>query len=304
MTFQDEDILAYDAATNHWALLFDGSAVGLSKVNLAAFDLLPDGTLLLTLSKKLSIPSLGEVTPSDVLRFVPTALGQNTAGRLEWYFDGSDVDLTTSSEYIDALALDGSGRLLISTAGAFKIGKTTLGDDEDLYAFTHTTLGANTVGTWSLFFDGSRVALTKGDEDVDAAWVAPQNGALYFSTKGKFAAAGTGSAASGDKNDLFRCIPLALGATTDCNFTTVFDGDAVGFAYDIDDLALVAANQLLPFTSGITAAAADDAIVQYAVVTTDVEAASTDPELTVVDQDQEDAETMPVQRVLLPIIVK
>lgn len=305
--FQDEDILAYDGAAGRWSLLFDGSDVGLEKVDVEAFDLLPDGTLLLVLSKNLTIPNLGAVTPSDILRFVPTALGQNTAGRLEWYFDGSDVDLTTSSEYIDALAIDGSGHLVISTAGAFKLGKTTLGDDEDLYLFTATTLGLNTTGTWSLLFDGSRVALTKGDEDIDAAWIDLQSGALYLSTKGKFTAAGTVNALSGDKNDLFRCTPLALGAATNCNFTLVFDGDAARFAYDIDDLALVAANRLLPFSRIATAdnSAVEEAVTQYEVIAPVPGAEEgADPELTELDQDQEEEAALPVQRVLLPIVIK
>jgi len=306
VAFQDEDILAYDAVAKRWSLLLDGSDVGLGNVDLEAFDLLPDGSFLLTLSKNLALPGLGTVTPSDILRFAPSALGQTSAGRFEWYFDGSDVDLTTTSEYIDALALDQNGHLLISTAGAFKVGNATLGDDEDLFTFTHSSLGANTAGVWALLFDGSRVALTTSNEDVDAAWVDPTNGDLYLSTKGNFAVVGTMNGLTGDKNDLLVCMPLGLAAATNCNFSFFLDGDMVRFPYDIDDLAIVPANRLLPFWTGVTDA--DDAVhddntavIQYPVVMTAATEVDVDPELTVVDQDAEEA---PVQRLLFPIIIK
>lgn len=306
ISFNDEDILAYNTATKGWTMIFDGSDVGLEKVDLEAFERLADGTFLLVLSKDLAIPGLGTVTPADILHFTPGTLGTNTTGSLAWYFDGSDVDLTVKNEYIDALALDPSGRLLVSTAGTMQIGSTTLGEDEDLFLFTHTKLGADTAGAWSLYFDGSRVAFTKSDEDLDAAWLDPRNGDLYLSTKGKFAAVGSANALSGDKNDLLICTPLALAAATDCRFTLFFSGSGAGFKYDIDDLSIVAANSLPLANAGAARAegSADNAVEtldQYPLVAPEAAEVADDPELTDVDQDEEAAL---IQRMLLPIIRK
>lgn len=306
ISFKDEDILSYNSATKGWAMVFDGSDVGLGNVDVEAFERLADGSFLLTLSKDLAIPGLGTVTPADILRFTPSTLGTNTTGSLAWYFDGSDVDLTTSSEYIDALAVDQNGRLLVSTAGTLKIGSVTLGEDEDLFLFTHTQLGVDTAGTWSLYLDGSRVALTSSDEDLDAAWPDPRNNDLYLSVKGKFTAAGSANALSGNKNDLFICTPLALAAATDCRFTLFFGGNGVGFKYDIDDLSIVTANTLLPFGAGIVAGAdvvdeTTEALNQYPLVAPALAEVNDDPELTAVDQDEEAA---PTQRILLPIILQ
>jgi hypothetical protein len=309
-SFKDEDILSYDPTTKRWAMLFDGSDVGLGNVDLTAFDFLSDGSLLLTVSKNIALPGLGTVMPADILRFTPTQLGPNTAGSFAWYFDGSDVELTSSSEEIDALALDQNGRLLISTTGTFKIGNTTLGEDEDLFLFAHTRLGADTAGAWSLYLDGSRLALTKSDEDLDAAWLDPRNGDLYLSTKGKFTATGSVNSLSGGKNDLFICTPLALAAATDCRFTLFLAGNSINFKYDIDDLSLVAANSLLLFNAIMTTNpdVVNDQVNdqletmnQYPVVADELIEVNDDPELTVVDQDEE---AVPVQRILLPIILK
>lgn len=298
LAFQDEDILAYDMAGKRWSLVFDGSDVGWAKVDLEAFDVLPDGSFLLTPSKKLVIPSLGEVLPSDILRFIPTTLGSTTTGVWEWYFDGSDVGLSSSSEYIDAIALDPSGRLLISSEGAFDAGGVK-GEDEDLFAFTKLTLGANTTGSWMLYVDGSRIALTKSSEDIDAGWVKP-NGDLYLSVKGKFAAVSGLSTLSGDQNDIFICKPLTISTATNCTFAPFFDGDPVRFTYNVDDVALVATNQLRPFTA-ISAAAAGTDLEQYAVGAAEQRGLTVDAELNEYDLDDDELLT---QKVFLPFIMQ
>lgn len=300
ISFKDEDILAYNLTTNSWALVFDGSDVGFGNVDLEAFDILADGSFLLTPSKKVTIPGLGEVTPSDIVRFVPTSLGATTAGTLQWYFDGSDVELSGDSEYLDAIAFAPDGRLLISTEGSFSAAGVK-GADEDLMAFTQSSLGATTAGSWALYFDGSRVSLTNSDEDVDAAWVDKANSQIYLSTKGNFTAVGSVNALSGTASDIFTCQPLGLGAATDCRFAAFFVGAAKGFNADVDDTALVAANQLLPFAS-IMAAGTDgaDEGEQFAVGAADPSTV-TDAELTAVDLDLD--ETLR-QRMFLPVVTK
>jgi lysophospholipase L1-like esterase len=117
VNFADEDILAYNMATGGWALYFDGSDVGLSSIDVTAFTLLDDGTLLLSLDAALDLPGAGRVEIADVVRFVPTALGDTTAGSFALYFDGSALGLPG----IDGLGLSSLGlsaALLTSEPGA------------------------------------------------------------------------------------------------------------------------------------------------------------------------------------------
>ena len=100
----------------------------------------------------------------DLLAFTPTSLGPTTAGTFALYFDGSDVGLGESPEDIDAVSVDSSGRLIISTADTFAVPGLS-GEDEDVFVFNPTQLGPTTAGTYSpaLFFDGSSVGLAAND---------------------------------------------------------------------------------------------------------------------------------------------
>lgn len=96
VTFADEDILAYNTASGAWSMVFDGSDVG-TKTDLDAFELQSDGSILMSFAaSSTNVPGLGAVDDSDIVRFIPTSLGSNTAGTFEWYFDGSDVEGRTS----------------------------------------------------------------------------------------------------------------------------------------------------------------------------------------------------------------
>jgi hypothetical protein len=234
VAFADEDILAYDTVTGAWSMYFDGSDVGLGgngSQDVDAFLLMPDGSILLSLAGNATIPNVGSVTASDIVRFIPTSLGTTTAGTYQWYFDGSDVGLTKSDENVDAIGMLSNGDLLLSTSGSFSVPGAS-GADEDLIRFTPTGLGVNTGGSWSLYFDGSDVGL--GDlstEDVTGAWVNGANGDLYLTAKGKFSVPGV----SGDGADIFICTPGTLGPNTSCTFSPFWDGSANGFGGQILD---------------------------------------------------------------------
>ena len=51
--------------------------------------------------------------------------------------------------------------------------------DEDVIAFTPTTTGANTAGTWAAYFDGSTVSGLAA-EDVNGFYDDPAGGDLYI----------------------------------------------------------------------------------------------------------------------------
>ena len=182
-TVQDEDVVAYNGSD--FDLVFDGSDVGLSGVDVDALSILDDGSLLLSFTAAASIGPLGTVDDSDIVRFIPTGLGDVTAGTFELYFDGSDVGLTRSGEDIDGLEFLPNGTLLISTTGSVSVPNAS-GSDEDLLAFTPSSLGSSTSGSWVRYFDGSDVGLSNSSsEDTNAAAVGPDD-KIYFSTLGDF----------------------------------------------------------------------------------------------------------------------
>ena len=147
------------------------------------------------------------------------------------YFDGSDVGLTTSGEYLDAVELLADGRLLVSTLAAVSV-PGVVGGGEDLLVFSPTALGAATTGTYAMYFDGSDVALTASTEKVDAAAVTAA-GHIDLSPAGSFSVPGV----SGAREDVFTCAPSSTGATTTCNWAPALtvDGSEWGLATgDVD----------------------------------------------------------------------
>ncbi len=240
----DEDIAQYDGATSTWSLYFDGSDVGLTAVAIDAFAVLPSGELLISIDSDSTVagltggPSGTAVDDSDIIKFTPTTLGATTAGSWSFYFDGSDVGLTTSNEDVDAIAILPSGAIGISTLGDPSVTGLTGLADEDVIGFTPSALGATTTGTWSYYFDGSDVGLsTNSSEDVDAFAVSSA-GVSTFSTVGAFSVTGV----SGLDEDAFKFTPTTTGTTTAGSFASYFVATARG----IPTSANINAIHLLP----------------------------------------------------------
>jgi len=82
--YQPGDILLFDPASAAWVMHFDASDLGLNN-NLAAFDVQPNGNLLLTFQNAQNIAGLGTISPNDIVQFTPTALGEQTAGTFAWW---------------------------------------------------------------------------------------------------------------------------------------------------------------------------------------------------------------------------
>jgi len=235
VAFADEDLLIKDMGSGAWSLFIDGSDIGLANTDIDALDLQADGSLLMSFDTAFTLSGFGAVDDSDILRFTPTSTGGATAGTWSWYFDGSDVGLSTSDEDVDAFALLPDGRLLISTLGSVSVTGAS-GADEDLLAFTPTALGSTTGGTWALYFDGSDVGLSStSNEDVNGVWV-DAAGKIYLTTLGSFGVTGV----SGDGSDLVTCTPGSLGSTTTCTWAMYWDGSANGFTgEDTDSLSVI-----------------------------------------------------------------
>lgn len=195
LPYSPGDILAYDSAADDWSIYFDASDVGTGKA-LNDFVLMDDGSILMVFKAQIKLRNasgaLLTYNPQDITRFVPTQIGDTTAGKFEFYFDGSDVGLTTTGERIDALAWrnDGPhGTLLLSTTAAAAVkrenGTTLKAADEDLLAFEITNPGEVTSGKWSLAFDGSTLA-GMAVENVTAAWFDSVSQNYYLTVMNNF----------------------------------------------------------------------------------------------------------------------
>ena len=234
VAFSDEDILAFDTETESWSMYIDGSDVGLSGSNsrdINAFTFLSDDSIVFSVIGATTIPDVGSVDDSDLIRFIPTSTGSNTTGSFELYTDGSDVDLTTNGEDVDGVYVQSNGNILFSTIGGHNVSGIG-GSDEDLKLFIPTSIGANTAGTWSVYFDGSDVGLGGvSSEDVYATWLDEANGDIYLSTRGSFSVTGL----TGDGADIFICTPSSIGSTTACSYSLYWDGSTFGYGGEILD---------------------------------------------------------------------
>jgi hypothetical protein len=228
-TVANEDIVAYDTGSGIWSMYFDGSDVGVGSFTIDAMAVLPGGDLLISFTSAGTVAGIA-ADDSDILRFTPASLGPNTAGTWSMYFDGSDVELTSSSEDVDAVDVLPDGTLIISTTGSPGVTGVSSPRDEDLLAFSPTSLGDLTAGTWSHYFDGSDVGLAdSSSEDVDAVSISPE-GFISLSTTGNFSVAGV----SGFDEDVFDFSPTTLGPTTAGSYSPFFIGIAEGVPSDAD----------------------------------------------------------------------
>ncbi|MBI3843264.1 MAG: PKD domain-containing protein [Planctomycetes bacterium] len=239
----NHDIVRYDPATQLYSMYFRGSDVGLALSRIDAFCRMPNGDLLLSFATTTTVPGLTggptglRVANADIVRFHPTSLGAVTAGTFAFYFDGSDVGLTTSTENVDAIALDSAGNLVLSITGAGAGTGQSAITGSDLVRFTATSLGAVTAGSFSMYFDASDVGLTTSTEIVDAAFIAT-DGRLYLSTTGNFAVTG----ATGGKSGILRFAPTNLGANTTGTFDLFVRSTDIG----IPSVANVSGFSILP----------------------------------------------------------
>ncbi len=183
-TVQDQDIVAYDAATNTWSLAVDGSAVGLlgGARDIDAFHRNADGSYLVSFTGFAVLPTQGGlmgVRDEDVVRMVPVAsvAGTVVSAYFEPWFSGSllGLDLAGGAGDVDGVALINAGNtLLLSMKGTTNIATTT-GTlnvrDEDVIACTGVTRGPNGLITCTpsdfAYFDGTVEGLA-GNNDVNA----------------------------------------------------------------------------------------------------------------------------------------
>lgn len=221
VTFADEDIVGVDTATGAWSMFFDGSDVGLSNVDVDAFEVLTDGRILLSSDVAVTVNGI-RYDDSDVIVFTPTSTGSTTTGTFAMYASGSSLQLTTDAEDVDAIAVTATGELVLSTSGRLTAGGVS-GEDEDLTKFVGTAA--------SRYFDGSTIGLTATGEDVSGGSI-DTSGKVRFSTEAGFTLTNglTGSAAS-----VGSCTPTAVPVTA-CTATELVAATALSaFSAEVID---------------------------------------------------------------------
>ena len=112
VAFRPGDILVYTSLDDTWRMWFRAADHGL-RGNLAAFDRPGeyDTSLYLTYGTAQNVPSVGAISPHDVLLYVPGNPEWGTEPSWELVFDGSQLGLTTVAERLDALAREARSSL-------------------------------------------------------------------------------------------------------------------------------------------------------------------------------------------------
>jgi len=166
IAMDDSDVLEFtptslgSTTAGTWAMLFDGSDVGLSNndEDVDAIGVTSDGKLVVSTLGPFAVTGVSG-QDEDLLVFTATSFGTATAGTWQLYFDGSDVGLsTTANEDVDAADITSSGTILLSTLGSFSVTGAS-GTSQDIFEFFPTALGSTTAGTYSLFLDLSTVGI-------------------------------------------------------------------------------------------------------------------------------------------------
>jgi hypothetical protein len=223
--YDDADIYARNSNATY-TRVFDASAFGVpGGADVDAFVYNGPNDIYLSFDGSVVLPNLdgvvGGPTGPRTVQAADIVRWNGTTWSL--YFDGSDVGLTGGDENVDAFAFLPDGSLLVSTSGT----PTVPGLPAGTPALTNAdllrcvgTFGPTTTCAWSLYFDGSDIALTTGGENVDFVRVTPSG--IQLSTTGNFTASynppGPPPAItlSGNGNQVFACTAPTVGTATAC----------------------------------------------------------------------------------------
>jgi hypothetical protein len=162
--FQSGDVLAWSDLVyqpDKWLMFFDASDVGVKTLtNLAAEDW--GGRMLFTVGAAQTLPGLGTVKPHDILVFTPAedsygqeGYGGTTRGSVGMFLKGSQNNLTTTTEKLDAIdgwsgACNGYPVSTVGLASGFwDYGVPMKQDDEDVFCINWD----GDPYIWEVFFD-------------------------------------------------------------------------------------------------------------------------------------------------------
>ncbi|MEB3356732.1 MAG: cadherin-like domain-containing protein [Synechococcales bacterium] len=242
--------LSFDAASRTFSGVAPAGAAALS-VQVTAqdsageqvsdiFEITPTSAtppgLLLSLNRNTTLSGIS-FTTQDIVYF--------DGSSYSLYFDGSDVGL--SSAAINAFDTISGTEILFTFAAPMTLPDIGLVDVSDVVLFTASSLGETTVGTFSLYFDGSDVGLSGSDAAIDALLGLP-DGSLLISTEGNLSPGGVTLAAD---EDIVQFTPTSVGENTAGAFSLFIDGSDIGLgSTDVDGFSMDSQGNLFFSTSG------------------------------------------------------
>jgi Tol biopolymer transport system component len=216
VTLQNEDVARFDASTQQYTRIFDGSDVGLALTDVDGLEILPDGDLLLSLQEPTFVPGLGLVENEDVVRFTPGP-GPQTSGSFSLFFNGDAHGIFGLGKNLDAIAYEETdGVLLFSTSGTVLVDGIQA-QNEDVVALDLATNDAE------LIFDGSAFGLQLANLD---GFEVNADGTLLLSFGGTVSLPGLGNVPD---EDVVRFAPDPLNPARSGSFSPYFDGSANDF---------------------------------------------------------------------------
>lgn len=233
LPINDTDILRLDTNPNgdyQYSVYLRGANIGLTPgvERIDAFTFLNDGSIVISTAGSFSVNTTyvngvgsGPVLTGngeDLLRFIPTSIGEVPSGTWSILFRGSQVGLSGAQGNIDAVSalyLGGSfPHLLISTVGQVTVSGISAGNF-DVLRFAPTSLGTTTRGSFFRFFSGASVGLNDNvNENIDALFVQPGSPLpqVFLSTTGSFSV--PNQPLTGTRNDVLHFVPTSLGNVT------------------------------------------------------------------------------------------
>jgi hypothetical protein len=232
-TADNADVYSWDGTS--FALVLDATAAGLpSAANVDAVRVVGSQIYLsFDTNTGTVVPGIGTVPDEDIVVY------DSGSGSFSLFFDGSAVGLINDSEDVDAFDILGDGSVLVSTIGNVEVpGLAGTWTDEDVLRCVPTSSAPIASCTWSVYFDGSDVALnTVVSEDVDG--VSAGSGKLYLSTVGAYDVAGLANATADAGGDVFSCDSPVTGEVTSCGgFSLYFRASDHGLTGNIDAVSV------------------------------------------------------------------
>lgn len=162
----DSDILQFvpfelgSTTRGTWQFYVDGSDVGLNESgeDIDAIDFDADGNLVISVNGSFKAPGASGTVKGndhDLFKLNAAQFGPNTSGTWQLYFDGSDVNLSSSGEDLQALWADhAQQQLYFAVLNSYSLPNKLKGDGNDILICAYASLGDNTSCTFTRFWDG------------------------------------------------------------------------------------------------------------------------------------------------------
>lgn len=153
-----------DTTAGTFEKYFDGTDVGLAAggEDVDAFGVAPDGRPVASTLGGFFVGVSGD--GKDLIVLDSAVLGDPTSGTWATYFDGTDVELTDTTEEVDAMWIAANGDIYLSASSSFTVTGAN-GTGETIFICTPITLGDSTSCTYTLFWDGAANGLSGANID-------------------------------------------------------------------------------------------------------------------------------------------